>query len=488
MLRRLGLVSAALLVVTGSVPLAFGQLSRWRFDGFVAGLQRGAEGRLRVETISYDRGLLRSTAVTRLTSDDLFETKLLVEYQIEHGPLSASGEPIVTLISGQAWPEDPEKRESLERPLFELEVDAPLLGPAVRCDLSMPELASNDGRLSFAGLEGSVEVDRFSKLGRGQLEFRGMRLKDKQEGSLLRLGPFTASADFDFSDEDSPLRGFDMLMKGFAIRNAAREPMLELGPIQVSGHSFAMGRLMGDDLKLEVGFVRVDGLDYGRIAFEAEARNLDPSGLEALRALSDNQDPDRAPALGELQRIAADMASHSPSLHIKRLELEGPEGELQLQGHVGLDGKRYVAAGALRGALSARADLRVTESLAIRALESFGAEAARAEAPAIPPRPLLNALIDSGYLRRANGLLQLRLEYRGGALKLNGQPFVPQALMAELTGSQPRRGAVAGPYRPAQPRLHSAPLRGRLRSLPASASRPADKAELDEMRRQMGMR
>ena len=105
MLPRLGLVSAALLGLTAAVPLAFGQLSKWTFDDLVAGLQRGAGGRLQVETISYDRGLLRSTAVTRLTSDDPFEMKLLVEYQIEHGPLSASGKPIVTQIrTGSAHP------------------------------------------------------------------------------------------------------------------------------------------------------------------------------------------------------------------------------------------------------------------------------------------------------------------------------------------------------------------------------------------------
>ena len=60
--------------------------------------------------------------------------------------------------------------------------------------------------------------------------------------------------------------------------------------------------------------------------------------------------------------------------------------------------------------------------------------------------------------------------------------------MGGLMGSQPRPGAIAGSYRPARAQLRSAPQRSQLRSLPASPSRPADKTELDEMRRQMGVR
>ena len=481
MVRVLGVLAVLTCMGIAASPMVCGQLASAGYRDFVRGVERGADGKLRLQTTSYNRGYLESTAVTRVTTLEGPKASFVVEHRIQHGPVGPDGSVFLTRMRSEVWPEDPKERQALETPLANLRVDSPLVVGKSRLELESAAFRAPDGTLVWNGIEAWLEVERRTGLGRGELAFHGLEIREP-DGSRLDFEPVAGSAHFDFSDDESPLRGFDVRLERIAVRELGKPPA-EFGPLAVTNEITQQGELVGHRLTLELEQMTVEGMTFGPIVLEVESRNLDPEGVAALRRLRDEQDPVKGPDVASLQEVLADMAPHSPTVEMKRFEVDGPYGTLELSGRIHLDGQRFAAAGgeSVMPALSASAELAVSERFLNQALESSLKKAAEKVAlPRLPVREMIQALLRAGYVDRQGDRLHSRIEHLGTALKLNDKIFSPEVLMAELA-TEPRSGAA--------PRPDALPKRARdgqeFRTVvPAS---PNDDAELEEMRRQLGL-
>ena len=488
MVRAVVLCAGVALVAAATTPVIFGQLAKGGYEDFLTGFQNGAGDELELETISYERGYLESTAVSRLTIRGRFEAAFLLEHRITHGPVALDGQPLLMRMASEMWPEDPSERDALEEPLLYVDVEAPLLETGVRLEAHGPEYRSLDGSVVWGGLVGWLEVDRSTRAGRSEVEIGAMTF---ERGQRMRFDPITASVSFDLNDVEHPLRSFSIRMERIAMARPGQTQMDWLGPIELADTYRPDGNLVGHDIRFVLEAGELGGEAYGPVALELEARNLDAEGLSALRDIRDQQDATSGSGLGSVQRVLLDMAPHSPTLVIRRLEFHGPDGELRMSGRFEIDGQDYAAQGVGAGlaqALLVSAEIHVSEPLAVRALEGA---TAMTPLPNLPAQAVVGAFLDSGYLVREDGLLHVRLESKGSSsLRLNDRPFSPHVLVAAFHGEMGPRAPAPNPHASsAEPELAPPAPAPDLGSMVPASPRPASRGnrELDEMRRQMGL-
>jgi uncharacterized protein YdgA (DUF945 family) len=138
----------------------------------------------------------------------------------------------------------------------------------------------------------------------------------------------------------------------------------------------------------------------------------------------------------ELRRVGVELLKRDPELVIDRISFAMPEGDAKLSGNVrlvGFDEADLDGAGApmaLVQKLDARIDAAVSEAL-LEKLVAAGGGAAQWEQQ-------LAAFEEQGYVTRADGRLSTRIEFRQGALTLNGKAFTPPSPPPPAGGKPPR--------------------------------------------------
>jgi uncharacterized protein YdgA (DUF945 family) len=138
----------------------------------------------------------------------------------------------------------------------------------------------------------------------------------------------------------------------------------------------------------------------------------------------------------ELRRVGVELLKRDPELVIDRISFAMPEGDAKLSGSVrlvGFDEADLDGAGApmaLVQKLDARIDAAVSEAL-LEKLVAAGGGAAQWEQQ-------LAAFEEQGYVTRADGRLSTRIEFRQGALTLNGKAFTPPSPPPPAGGKPPR--------------------------------------------------
>jgi uncharacterized protein YdgA (DUF945 family) len=137
----------------------------------------------------------------------------------------------------------------------------------------------------------------------------------------------------------------------------------------------------------------------------------------------------------ELRRLGIELLKRDPELVIDRISFAMPEGDAKVTGSVRIVGfdeadlEGPTAAMSLVQKLDARVDVSVAEALLAK-LAATGGGAAQLEQQ-------LASFEAQGYVTRTDGRLTTHVEFRQGALTLNGKAFTPPS--APPAGEKPPR-------------------------------------------------
>lgn len=159
-----------------------------------------------------------------------------------------------------------------------------------------------------------------------------------------------------------------------------------------------------------------------------------------------NGDTDTADTLQPLALVAEpalELLGHQPTVHLDRLSVATAEGELLLEAHASLPGIQPGAFGnpaLLLAGLDARARIAVPKALLIRlATERAGTQlAAMSDTGVLTETDIqtlaaqlevkLAQLIDQGLIQRDGDALISEITLEAGQLRVNGEPFDPNAI------------------------------------------------------------
>jgi uncharacterized protein YdgA (DUF945 family) len=192
------------------------------------------------------------------------------------------------------------------------------------------------------------------------------------------------------------------------------------------------------------------GVQLKEVHFDVSLRHLHLDTMQKLLAdLRANNAKAYGPGLVDpeatlaqpLQKHGIELLKHDPELAFERVGIVTPQGAAWLKGWARLEGvtDADVAAGAMP----------FMEKLVV----DLGIEIPQALVDKIPDgAQMVATFIDQGYLKSEGGKLTSHIEYRKGALLVNGKsPQLPQGM--QLPGMAP-----AAPAAPAAPSAPPAPL------------------------------
>ncbi len=301
-------------------------------------------------------------------------------------------------------------------------------------------------QLAWQGLQGRFEfsrgLDRFS----GVATMPGMRAGgDDGSDKVFSIGEMRMEADME--------RAFGKLYTGTGSFTVAG----------ISGSGFGNGggsmkdlrydfdfRRADDEyidmiLKMGVGSVSMQAVDLRDLHYDLSLRHLHgPTYAELVEKMQDlyvaGMTGDSLAMIGlagVMIQHAPTLLDHEPELVVDRIAFTLPEGGANLAGRVRLkDFERsdiMQGAAALLPKLDATMDIWVSESLLRKDWGAGPSEAAMAADGTVAPSPGLAQLqglqaqvamlTEQGYVRRNGERLESRIEFRDGALTVNGQPM-----------------------------------------------------------------
>lgn len=483
-----------LLAAAATSPVIFGQLALIEFEAFVRSYEDSAPSGVRLELVSYSRGFLTSDAASRLSLGDRFDTQLMVEHKIHHGPIARDGALIRARVDSQVWPLDSAERRKLDRPIALVVLEDPLFQANVHMTLTGYGFQNDDNGFGWEAFSGRFSIGRETQIGSGEFKFGGFHVDE--DGIQVVLGPISGEADFDAKQRENSMTRMVLEMERFEVRALGQE--VAMGPFAISMEQLPEGPLIGQTWSVETGETQLPDSVIGPFKFESEAHNLEPKALAKLQQLHRDSQADskesadaaaRLTDSKEFQEAMSELARHSPWMQISEFEVQAADGRLQMKAVAKIDGELFEEIGEAAGlarATTVNVEIRFTEALfdnLIDATKKGVPQVASAD-----PKALLEALIEAGILRRNAGELVLRVDYIQGTTELNSRPFTKSQVEQALTA------AVLGQLSGEKPTLRAKKVKSAreptsIRSLPAGPGGPASPAnrELDEMRRQMGL-
>ena len=484
MSRVLRSVIGLLALVGASIPWLIGQQASVEFAEFVDAYNAHPIGSGHIETLSYERGYLRSRAVSRLNVPVLSDATFLIRHEIAHCPFMEGGRLWILGIESRVWSEvwsedgsedtteDGAEDGSADAAMANLSVRVPAQGRVTLEAAALP-FQTADG-LGWTSASARIEVERATRSGR--VEMSATDLRTRSEEDEIALAQVSLAGDFAMRAGEADLRTFEMHAEQLHVQTPLQSQ--RMGGLHVSmrrdGDALLRYDLEGRIEELDAGPARIE-----RIELRATAANVPRAAMERL----EEQD---AEDLEALRRILDDMVAHGPELELQALEVEGTlpgQGRLglHLAGRVALDAARHASPDAvgdpLTRALDLELELRMNESLARLVVESARAPLA-AQGLALPDaRQLIVQLRRRGLLVPEGRDLRVAVAMRGtDEIHINQQP-VHMGMLAGLLPTAPDHAAWEVP---------ASPARGeRLRSYTPGEN--VSNPELEEMRRQMGI-
>lgn len=454
------IVVLAVVAWAGAAYVVGGDVEK-RYGEFLA--DAGSWGPISVETRSYERGVLSSTAETVLTfalpQDDPSaapETLELILGQVfRHGPLPFGGAPALARIetrlagvsmNGGDAGEFLEKFPELKQAALKTSVS---FGGTTASRLRIPpfERRFDEGEMKSEGFAFESEYAPGAKTLVGNLELPGMEYRS-EEGTVTIGG---IRGRFDLNEVLPRLYvgknkvTFDGLTLSQA--NAADGDIrdLRMKDLAITLDSTYENSLVGCRELVELAEVTVDGDTFGPSVFDLEIKNLDGQALsefqeqlqEVYRGMQSSNPEEQLVQLVPLYLQLFDrLLAGKPELNIHRLHLASPRGNLGGSGHLRFVGDGGASLGdmaALSSRIEAGFELEIHERL-VRSLlganmknsleqdEASGLSAAEVEQQleqAVDSE--IEALLAQNFVVREGDKLKGTAGFKEGVLTLNGE-------------------------------------------------------------------
>ena len=382
---------------------------------------------------------------------------LTLRHHIQHGPIPGFAmlglaridtEVVIPEVARQ------ELRSSIgtDQPLKIVTVLGYLGGGTTRID--SPAFTFNDtrnaNRIDWRGIKGRLNFTRGLNSQDGNLTLLGMKILDNK-GTTATIGQVR----FDYELK----RTFKLLYTGKASftmdRLAIAMPQqtgagnMEMRDLAYNVVTTASGDYLDMVAKLGVGSLSVATLNSSGVHYDFSLRHLHgPSyaalteklrGIYAATLNGDGKAPQQI--LAPFREFGANMLEHQPELTIEQISKFMPEGAAQMSGKISIPGYAHgdLDSGpmVLLPKIEASIDIAVDEGFLNRdwgppspPASHSTAKARAANAPAPPSRlevmkAQLATLEQQGFVTRHGSQLSSHLEFRHGALTVNGKPMGP---------------------------------------------------------------
>lgn len=447
-------------VVAGTLLLTWLGLSFWSGlraeEAYYSSLSElGHSPLLSVSSQDYDRGLFSSTSLTRMafptraTADpDDPELVFLVAQEIDHGPFSLrqTGLKPVLAVARTSVTAHPHTRALVLKKLGG-DIDLSGIRQHTVIDISgggtfalsvPPATVRSNFSNSLFSWDGLELSGRFSGQGRtvqGRLAAPGLELR--QAGQALAFSGL--SVDFDLVQTPSlPFAGTTLLeVDSLVAAHPISHPQgIKVDSLEVRNDLEETNGLVQASSSISVARIHASNATFGPLLLEQELRNLDGAGLAALQragqelsgsAAGMTDDQVKGMVAETCSTILPVLLAASPEMHLKRLRITAPQGDVTASGKILFNGQHPYSLTiplSLLGGLSIQADLRLPEEIVLSMLRS-GSSA---------PRALIDRLVANRVLARKGTDLLLHLRYQDGLITLNDRPVSLLELLTLVAG------------------------------------------------------
>ena len=301
-------------------------------------------------------------------------------------------------------------------------------------------------RVDWKGIKGLMHFTRHLNSQDGKVTLSGMNVKD-DKGAEVVLGPMR----FDYDMK----RAFKYLFVGKANftmeRMAVSMPQQQAGPGKMEMRDLVYdvtttsnGDYLDTVAKIGLGSMSVATLKSAAVHYDFSLRHIHgPTYAELVEKLRSvyaatfaGDDKAAQQIVVSFKEYGALLLEHQPEFTIDRVSMSLPEGSAQLSGKVSIPGYAHgdLDSGpmVLLPKIEVSADVAVDEGLLNR---DWGPSSAPAVAPTArtptPPsrfeamKAQLAALEQQGFVTRNGSRLSSHIEFKHGALTVNGKPMGP---------------------------------------------------------------
>jgi uncharacterized protein YdgA (DUF945 family) len=253
-------------------------------------------------------------------------------------------------------------------------------------------------------------------------------------------------------------------LKHLTLTGPDRAPQFSADDLLFASHEHAQDRFMSVSYQLGTGAARTRPLTLSSAHVDLTWKHLGLEPLEslsiAMRSPAQEQNASVAPAmrvqntLTALKRPVAALLLEQPEMNVDRLSMATAQGQALVTGAmhlVGFSASDLDTPALLIPKLDLRLDLAIDEAF-LTSLPGAGTAALTQ----------MQAMVDQGYMTRANGTLRTQLIFRGGQSTLNGKPFSSAAMRPAMSGNpgtMPPRGLSTPPGASVPPGSAIAPRR-----------------------------
>ncbi len=402
-------VVIALVAALGAAPYWFGMQAEKTYAALLQNLKE-TQGATIVET-RYQRGWLGASADTVIQFRQL-PVPLSFSHRIGHGPFPIDdlmrGEfnlrPVQASFQTTVFPRfEVEARGGLKTALLEATTRVGLSGES-ESRINLPAYKSppdQPTRVEWLGMNGNLRFSPDLKRVAGTLSAPGLNLSGGNNDVALKtleasfnlnesrygitVGDMSASiATFEVRQGGEGEEGAPWTVKGLVVSNTTRET----------------GDNIGSTLRAELKEMGTGGGAYGPLVFELQLRNLDAAALKQWRdemakaqTTPEGAEAPAAAGPGAFVQLVTALAKKSPEAEVTKLNLKTPDGELQGQAKLVLDGRNQNLADnpmAWLAALEGEATLSIPASL----VKALVAAEIRTELAALQTQGKMQALAD----------------------------------------------------------------------------------------------
>jgi hypothetical protein len=454
-----GIVGLGVLTI-GSI--AGRTLTPRAFEQSTQQFNEAAGSTVNLETLEYEAGIVSSRALSRVTHPSLGKT-FLIQHQIEHAPWTPIQRRAIVNVTSWVWNEKTEGKQSQEgsdAPIAEFRTRFVLPPRSYTTFQVYPNAIEASRGGSWEEFSGSFESN--GKQQRGEMNIVALELGR----GAVRAGKLHLGLNGEMQGDHFKVLGFSGSVEDL---NGATGKSKQ---IALSVAERSDGELLAYDVRFDVQGMYSAQAQLDELVVDVAFEHLPGDLREKFK-------PGSMPETSEIEAVIEEVARNSPALAVRELTVKGIQDQapidVHVRGDVSLDGQRFAKSGlnaaAVTDALNADLEIRLSDQCVSEILRK----------PPGVKRPqnidvhkMMQVMIQSGYFARDGAYLETKLSMRGiRSAMLNGQSIdlVNDQLAAFLAGEETASS-------PAEPRESTQQA---LRDLP-------NNPELDEMRRQMGLK
>jgi uncharacterized protein YdgA (DUF945 family) len=378
---------------------------------------------------------------------------ITLRYHIQHGPapgFAALG--LARVDTEIVIPEDDrqELRKSIgtDQPLKIITLLGYFGGGTTSID--SPAFIYNDKktatRVDWKGIKGVLHFSRHLNSQDGNIALPGMNVQD-DKGVEVVLGPIRFDYDMQRAFKSLFVGKATLRMERMAVSMRQQQPgpgSMEMRDLVYDVTTTPNGDYLDTVAKIGLGSMSVATLKSASVHYDFSLRHMHgPTYAELAEKLRSvyaatfaGDDKAAQQIVASLKQYGALLLEHQPELTIDRVSMSLPEGSAQLSGKVSIPGYAHgdldSGATVLLPKIDVSADIAVDEGLLNR---DWGpgtppAVAPTARTPTPPSRieamkAQLAALEQQGFVTRKGSRLSSHIEFKHGALTVNGKPMGP---------------------------------------------------------------